>query len=79
MACLATFYTHHDATMFFSFLKGEGIPAKMAPVPRKLSSSCGVCVRYTSDMVIDFDRYEIEAIHTEVDGNYAKIWENDVD
>ena len=27
-------------------LKGEGIPFKLIPVPRHLSSDCGVCLRF---------------------------------
>jgi len=43
---LATFYTHYGAMQFHKLCKNENIPAKIAPVPRKLSSSCGVCVKF---------------------------------
>ena len=46
MNYLATFYTHFGAMRFNKYCFHEGIPAKMAPVPRELSSSCGVCVRF---------------------------------
>lgn len=46
MKYLATFYTHYGAMLFNKHCKKENIPAKMAPVPRKLSASCGVCVRF---------------------------------
>ena len=45
MDYLATFYTHYGAMRFQKQCKKDGIPAKMMPVPRELSSSCGVCVR----------------------------------
>jgi len=48
MKFLATFYTHFGAMRFNKFCEKEGIPAKMSPVPRELSSSCGVCVRFES-------------------------------
>jgi len=44
MDYLATFYTHYGALQFNKHCKQEEIPAKMAPVPRELSASCGVCV-----------------------------------
>ena len=46
MKYLATFHTHFSALRTSRSLTEAGIPAKMAPVPRKLSSSCGTCVRY---------------------------------
>ena len=46
MDYLATFYTHYGATRFHKHCEKKGIPAKMMPVPRELSASCGVCVRF---------------------------------
>jgi len=44
MEYLATFHTHYGAMRFQKYCGKESIPAKMAPVPRELSASCGVCV-----------------------------------
>lgn len=49
MILIATFYTHIAALLSCRSLTGAGIPARMMPVPRSLSSSCGTCVRYESD------------------------------
>ena len=46
MNCLATFYTHYGAVRYHKICVKTGIPAKMSPVPRELSASCGVCVRF---------------------------------
>lgn len=46
---VATFHTHVSALLSARALAASGIDAKMAPVPRTLSSSCGTCVFYTSD------------------------------
>lgn len=46
MLYIATFHTHLSALMTCRSLTAGGIPARMMPVPRKLSSSCGTCVRY---------------------------------
>ncbi len=32
-------------------LKEKGIPHKLIPVPRHISSDCGVCLRVTSDRI----------------------------
>lgn len=40
--CLATFKTTSSALMFERTCRSSGIKARIAPVPRKLSSSCGL-------------------------------------
>ena len=45
---LATFHTHLAALKSHRALTGAGLTARMAPVPRKISSSCGTCVFYTA-------------------------------
>lgn len=46
MICIATFYSHFGAIRFKKTCEGMGWPARLMPVPRNLSSSCGTCVRY---------------------------------
>ena len=46
---IATFHTHLAALKSHRSLKGAGSPARMAPVPRKISSSCGTCVFYEAE------------------------------
>ena len=46
---IATFHTHLSALMTSRTLTGLGLTARMMPVPRKLSSSCGTCVRYSAE------------------------------
>ena len=43
---IATFHTHLSALMTSRKLTALGLQARMMPVPRKLSSSCGTCVLY---------------------------------
>ena len=45
----ATFHTHASALLTYRALTGMGLKAKMAPVPRSLSSSCGTCVLYEAE------------------------------
>lgn len=49
MNYVATFHTHLSAMVTCRALTRLGFSAHMAPVPRKLSSSCGTCVHYTAD------------------------------
>ena len=46
-----------------SILKKAEIPHKVIPVPRKISSDCGVCIRFTSnlkDSVLELLRGTVE-------------------
>jgi len=46
MELLATFHTHYGALRFHKSCQKSGLAAKMKPVPRELSASCGVCIRF---------------------------------
>lgn len=48
MTYIATFYTHAAALLTHRALQRNGCEARMMPVPRELSSSCGTCVRYAA-------------------------------
>lgn len=49
MKLIATFYSHFGAVRFMNKCKAANCKAKMMPVPRTLSSSCGTCVSYEFD------------------------------
>lgn len=44
------FKSVHHALRAEKLLKEEGIPNKLIPVPRHISSDCGVCLRFTSGL-----------------------------
>lgn len=46
MEQIATFHTHFGALNFHRRLQRMGAESTMMPVPRKLSASCGTCVRF---------------------------------
>lgn len=46
---VATFFSHYGALSFSKRLESEGMTAKMMPVPRRVSSSCGTGVRLETD------------------------------
>ena len=76
---IATFHTHLAALMTSRTLSQLGIAARMMPVPRKLSSSCGTCVRYTAaDPTLSAMDEDVEAVY-EVHGSesYTLLMQKD--
>lgn len=64
---IATFHTHLSALMTSRSLTAAGIRAQMMPVPRKLSSSCGTCVRYLGeDPTLSAMDADLEAVYEKV-------------
>ena len=49
MTCIATFYTYFGAMSFKKLCDSRKVPARLMPVPRALSSSCGTCVRFEAE------------------------------
>ena len=44
------FYTIHDVLRVEKILKQHKIPHELVPVPRNLSSDCGMCVKLPEDI-----------------------------
>lgn len=63
---IATFHTHLSALLTSRALTALGIQARMMPVPRKLSSSCGTCVRYLAE------EEHLSAMDEDVEAVYEK-------
>ena len=61
---IATFHTHLSALLTCQRLTAAGVRARMMPVPRKLSASCGTCVRYCAPDA------SLEAMDEDVEGVY---------
>lgn len=72
---IAVFHTHLSALRTYRALAAAGYDAKMAPVPRALSSSCGTCVHYSGEdeapsfMDTDYD-YIVKVVG---DGRYEMV------
>ncbi len=65
---IATFHTHLSALMTSRSLTSLGVRAQMMPVPRKLSSSCGTCVRYLAeDPNLGAMDEDVEAVYEKID------------
>ena len=61
---VATFHTHLSALLSSRSLAGAGVKARLAPVPRSLSSSCGTCA-VLDDSVdpADLPREDVEGVY----------------
>ena len=73
MILIATFYSHFGAIRFKRSCDRGGIPAKVMPVPRNLSSSCGTCVRYEGECP-DKPPQEIEQIVQVTEQGYLQLY-----
>ena len=77
MEYIATFHTHFGAMSFERNLKKQGIICQMSPVPRKLSASCGVCVRFKTDSTPkELNGCDLQGIYSIEENSYIKIFEN---
>ena len=67
MNYIVTFYSHFGAVRYKKQCDRAGITARMMPVPRTLSSSCGTCVRCQEEYLEPDGHEEIEQIVEEAD------------
>ncbi len=74
---VATFHTHLSALLSSRSLAGAGVKARLAPVPRSLSSSCGTCVLYEAEesCLSRLDE-DVERVYREADGGHTMIYDN---
>ena len=56
---IATFHTHFAALQTKKNLSAGGAKARLAPVPRSLSASCGTCVKYSAEEPL-LDRMDVD-------------------
>ena len=63
------FYSISSALRAEKLLKKEGIITKPIPVPRHLSSDCGICLRFEQSeeaqikMILEEKQVEIQGVH----------------
>lgn len=73
-----TFYTHHSAQLTNKMIKASGISSKMAPVPRKLSSSCGSCVIAECEKLsMELVDEDFEAVYKAENDDYILLCNNE--
>ena len=75
MIFIATFYSHFGAMRCKKECDKAGISARLMPVPRMLSSSCGTCVRLEADSADVLPRTEeTEQLACEQASGYRVFW-----
>ena len=75
MICIATFFSHFGAMRCKKTCDKTGISARMMPVPRTLSSSCGTCVRMEVENADQVPRSEeTEQVALEQPDGYRIVW-----
>ena len=70
---IATFHSQFGAMSYFRALKKQSISAKLMPVPRKLSSSCGICCCYEHSSAVVLDDCEMDSVYMESEGGLECI------
>lgn len=77
MTYIATFFSHYSAATFAKIMQTKGVSAKLMPVPRRVSSSCGTCVRLeTAPDAAFYEHDGLDKIFT-LEGSVCKlIYEN---
>ena len=76
---IATFHTHLSALRSCNALKKAGVTdARLAPVPRKLSSSCGTCAMYQwTDPLLQCMDEDVEGVYRREGDGYELLYQGD--
>ncbi|TFG91293.1 MAG: DUF3343 domain-containing protein [Syntrophobacterales bacterium] len=61
--CVVLFDSTSEALLAEKLFKKAGIPHKVIPVPRHISSDCGVCIRFSAP--------DTQRVNTALDGRVA--------
>lgn len=76
---IATFRTYLSAMRTQRALMEAGVEARLAPVPRALSASCGACVRYRAEEA-HIERMDADAervvLLADVGKRYVTLYQN---
>ena len=70
---VATFFSHFGAVRFGRRLRQAGIEHTLMPVPRRVSSSCGTCVRFSVPTLPDLDTEDLEGLFREHTDGYEPV------
>ncbi|MEG0308600.1 MAG: DUF3343 domain-containing protein [Clostridium sp.] len=78
MQYIVVFFTHSGAIKYHRYLNSVGISSETMPVPRKLSSNCGIGVMFTIDKDInDMITEDVEKIFKVEGNNHIAVYECD--
>lgn len=72
---IAIFFTHSGAMKFNRKAKAHNIECELMPVPRKLSSNCGIGARFKYDKdIVELVDSEVEKIFIVKDNKYELVY-----
>jgi hypothetical protein len=74
MEQIATFHTHLGALRFQRKLQRFGYEAALAPVPRKLSASCGTSVRFAAPFEKSWADEDLDSVFLTQPSGYQRIY-----
>lgn len=75
MEYIATFFTHSGAIKYQRYLKSYGLAVELMPVPRKLSSNCGIAARFSfQEDIKEIISVDIEKLYTIESNEYQLIY-----
>lgn len=75
MEYIATFFTHSGAIKYQRYLKNYGLAVELMPVPRKLSSNCGIAARFSfREDIKAIISVDIEKLYTIENNEYQLIY-----
>lgn len=75
MEYIVLFFTQSGAMKFEKILAKKNLKCTLMPVPRKLSSSCGISVKFEYDGdVKSFVNDEVDKIYKIADGKYQLLY-----
>lgn len=77
MKFIALFFTHSGAIKFSNKLKKMDIKYDMMPAPRKLSTSCGVSVRFEAEDFTNLVISDIDKVYQIENSNYSLKYSSD--
>lgn len=78
MEYMATFFTHSGAVKYKRFMEKNNVDVELLPVPRKLSSDCGIGARFSlDDNIISYISEDIEKLFVLEDGKEKLIYRAD--
>lgn len=74
-AYIATFYTHLGALRFYRALLSAGDSGVlMMPVPRRLSASCGTCVRFSLPFRPEWADEDLDSVYEQTGVGYTTVY-----
>ena len=70
--CVAIFQSIHRVMKAEKLLKQKKLKILLIPVPRQLSSDCGLAIRFSPEL-----KNEVEKILSEAELSIAEIWQKE--